>query len=205
MKRILFLEKKGRHDRGVALITVVLVLSLVVGLIVLALSNSMVGRVLSITYMKEKTILQCAQGDLDLANQLLVLGTGDAQKLLGMKADGITVDPEVLGGKDDAQNNLIEEIQGNKDLAFDSVTDAVPDIKINNPNIPTCSTSIDIDFLFHDDGRDVAVQDFSEYHTPTGGVACGEGDFYSITALTTSTVGSSTSLVRSGYYKCASG
>ncbi len=196
------------REEGVALIAVVLLISLVVGSIVIALTNSTVGRVLTSTQLRAKTTLECGQGDLDLANQLLVMGTRDVGSLgiqvgdkpPGAQPAGVQVDMGRAGGDPD-QNDFAEELVGGEEgtaLGSDNVANN-PDIVITtNPN---CITNIDIDFLFHHRLNQAEVDEASKYHTATGGTVCEEGDFYSITALTQGAAGSG-SRVRSAFYKC---
>jgi hypothetical protein len=199
-------------ERGVALMAVVLVASLVVGLVLMALTNSTIGRFLTSTHRQQKAVFSCAEGDLEVVTLLLTskdvykaanaVGTfvdkGGAQQAV------IWVDPAMAGG-DTLLADFSEELQS-ADLAGDDV-ETSPDMKIQNQNAPDCVTSIDVDYLGRRSSRgnyQGAAKSATGYHEPgVMGMACPDGLFYAITAVTQGP-NQFFSRVQSGFYMCPS-
>lgn len=178
------------RENGMALITVILVGSLVVGLILMALTNSRMGSLLTSGHLKSKTAFSCAEGDLDTVTQLF-----QERVDLSVNTPNITFNAD-----------LVAEYHGT--LIVDDVLDPTPNIVITDPDHPGCATSVDIDFL----GKkrpDDTVPDESPgqgdandgYAHLVLGTACIDGDYYSIVAVTTGPNGYQ-SRVQSFYYQC---
>ena len=170
MKRLSF---SNRDDRGMAIISVVLVVALALALFVMAFTNSMVGKFVTETHRTARTVAECSHGDLALANQILMQMTspGELPSLPGW------VTPNA---------NLVAEIGGDASLAGDNVNTPPANLTItNNPAYPACVTSVDVDYLFRDKGGDgTAAAGNDGYHSAGAGTLCEPGDFYSITAVT---------------------
>ncbi len=221
MKHNCFLHKQ---EKGVALITVVLVTALVVGLVAMALTNGMIGKVLTQTYRTERTFLQCSQGDLELANRLLVMGIertlapgqfgnvqAASQDTNAIANTVIVVDNATVNGPPGPEFDFIEELHKNGTppeqaaLAADTVLDPnpnanTPDIVIRKVETPNCTTNIDIDYLF----TKVAASGYSldEGLMPAGylgGVSCVQGDIFSVVAVTRNNATGAQSVVRSAF------
>jgi hypothetical protein len=213
-----------REEKGVALITVVLVTALVVGLIVMALTNGMIGRVLTQTYRTERTFLQCSQGDLELANRLLVMGIegtlvpgqfGDvqvaSQNMNDIVNTVIVVDNSTVNGPPGPVFDFIEELH--KDgtpveqaaLSADTVLNPAPgantpDIVIRKIETPNCTTNIDIDYLFRKvDSSGYALDEGLMSTGQLGGATCAHGDIFSVVAVTRNNATGAQSVVRSAF------
>lgn len=176
MKKVPFFS--GR-DRGVALITVVLTMTLVLALFVMAFTNAMIGDAVTQTYVKGRMSAQCGQAALAVANQILV-------KSLSKSEAGLTTWPgNILIDKGSGLSADTDKKDGTRRV--DSAT-STPDVIINpNPQNPNdlCASLVDVDFLFHDEPAGEEITLFRNYHAASGGKACSEGDFYSIIAVST--------------------
>jgi len=197
MRRFLFFSK---GDGGVALIAVVFTVALVLALFVMAFKNALVGKLVTDRQLDRRLAMQCGQAALVIANGILV--QAEDSGTLPENPPGVTINRKNgneggLPGQDATVINLIEEFRGSHDLAADSPLTA-NDIKIEAGN---CTTYVDIDFLSHDSspGEDGAI--FMEYHGAAGGTACGDGNFYSVVAVT-QMAGRSETTVNSAFHKC---
>lgn len=184
-------------ERGVALIAVVLTVALVLGLFVMTFTNGIIGQVVTANHVIARTSAQCGQEAIAITNQILIktVTKGILPAVpAGVIINLITDDPDVAA-ENAGMNNFIEEVRaGNKKLAEDTPI-AIPLPAPGNPapaankanitvNRPPCTTLVDVDYLFNDKGDGYSQETFDKYTSPTGGTACGEGTFYSITAVT---------------------
>ncbi len=217
MKKSLFFNAE---EKGVALIGVVLTSALVLGLFFMAFTNAIIGNVVSQNQEKIVQSKDCGRQALAIANQVLV------QVYRNGNVDGFpngvritrvndTVETNVnarVAVQNPLLDNIVEEIQSNPWLAIDSPIQGVAPPAVYAPNITItlggCVADVDIDFLFHDaqaEGED--EQHLNASHSTVGGTACGEGDFYAITAVTrmVNNVGVPTGISttsNSAFYKC---
>ncbi len=206
MKKILFSKHevkqgaKQQGDRGVAIIAVILTITLVTALFVMSFTNGLIGKLVTQTHSRGRAAAQCAQGSFEIANAMLVqiASTGIVTMATGLPA-GVTI---VINDPD----GLVNESRrtGNKTMMVSGKFLSADDPKVN-PDITVtagpCITKVDIDYVLHDGDAPGEERTFAAaYHAPIGGTACAEGDFYSMTAVTTNGASSVTS--RSAYFKC---
>ena len=168
-----FLKRNG-GDRGMAIIPVVLTTALVLALFVMAFTNSMIGKIVTETHRRTRTVAECAHGDLALSGQIL----------LQMDDAGT---PPALPAWVIVNNVLAAEIRGGN-IALANVNDRVnfnPNITMTNPAYPGCVTNVDIDYLFYDKSGGTAEEGITGSNASTGGALCEPGAFYAITAVAT--------------------
>jgi hypothetical protein len=209
-----------RVETGAALMAVVLVSSLVIGLVLLALTNSTIGRFLTSTHRKQKEVLSCAEGDMEVVTRLLTAddlfesaqaaGTFSSTTTITNKRDVIWVDTGMSEG-DPYVLDLAEELR-HAGMSGDDVL-VNPDMTIQNQSTPDCLTDIDVDFLgkrgslVGSGGMSAVANETILYHDQTsggsGGTACSDGIFYNITAVTRGR-NEIRSKVQSSFYKCPS-
>lgn len=205
----------SRGNRGAALLIVVMTVVLTMALFVMAITNSMIGHVVTRNHLQGRTSAQCSQGYLSVAHNVLVQTSQLGSAAINTLPTGITIDrtmdhPDIangLGGEEPTLNDFIEEVGRNNALAVDDLVvgtngNGIPDITIAPGFVNGCGAAdIDIDFLFHDVAPGEEAGSLVAYHNATGGVACGEGDFYSVTVVMRQNDAGS-SPVRSAYFKC---
>ena len=177
------------NQQGVALITMMLMSFLVVGLVLMSLTNSMVGKALTSTHLGSRINMQCAEGNLDMGEAIfLSVFSGE------VTGSGTTVDQNFL-------NRLTLADADTEGMATTS------DITIADPNNGTCTTGVNVKLISRmtsslSPGTN-AEKSANEYH-PSGGSgrACEQGDLYNINSITNSALGQAN--IRSVYYKCPS-
>ena len=178
-------------ERGVALITVVLMSFLVIGLITLALTTGMMGNVLTSAYNTERASMQCAQGDIERANQLLQMASSG--NLDSSQSLDIVLNPDFIA--EIASSSLL--------LAAADAFDNGPDITIGaSANRPNCITAIDIDYLYTRDARPGEPANQGLWGSAVAGTRCFDGNVFSVIAVTANQAAGMQSTVQSAFYQC---
>jgi len=192
------------NQKGVALITMMLVSFLVVGLVFMSLTNSMVGKTLTSTHLGSRINMQCAEGNLDIGEAIFlsvfsaaVTESGTSVPSGEVTGSGTVVDENLL-------NKLILAVP--EGTAVTGGTATTSDITINDPNNGNCATGVNVNLVYDMTssalpGTSAPGAD-SEYHRSGGGRACNNGSLYDINSITNSALGQSN--IRSVYYKCPS-
>lgn len=189
------------NERGAALITMMLISFLIVGLVLMSLTNSMVGKSLTSTHLIRTVNTQCAEGNLDMGEAIFLSVV--ANNMTGLEK---TVNQRKDGG-DPLVNDFLEEIDlvaGTGEAAGVTLSTSTANIVINDPS-NNCTTSVDVDFIYSMTSRAVAGASapgaVSGHHRSIAGRACADGDLYDINTTTTGT-STGQSVMRSVYYKC---
>lgn len=189
------------NEKGVALITMILLSVLVVGLVLMALNNGMVGMNLSNAHLTGKRNVECGEGSQEIGTEMITYLEENSTN----PHPKIKIDPELKPGN----ATLQQELRGELDASEESNVIAT-DISIEDPDKPDCQTDVDIDYLHNrknqrnlpgGDAEDAMVL---AYHKPVFGRGCDDGTYYNIATETTNTATATLqqSIIRSVYYKC---
>jgi len=207
----------GRGERGVALVTMMLLSVLVVGLVLMALTNGMVGKSLTSAHLTRIGNVQCAEGNHAMGEALLLYveqfadTNGKVVDPGGTVSVGTTTEKVVtintmttaIGGASDTTNDLFQEIRSE----VEDQESTTSDILIINPNNPDCKTAVDIDYLSSGSvskgGGDKEYGMAVGYADGSTGKACDNGTLYNILTTTTNVSVGGESTIRSVYYKCS--
>ena len=177
MRNLLFFRRGEKsEEKGIVLIAVILVSTLVMALFVMSFSNAIIGRFVVQAHSDKTQAKQCAEGAFAITHK--VIGELQATNLPVTKEfsmplpAGVTIrDPVSL---------------------YNKIRNIAPGGPNNNPDITiVCgpgagsTTNVDIEFLFDRSRASEGEHAFAlEYHRSTGGTVSG-GIFYYITAVTT--------------------
>jgi len=202
------------NEKGVALITMMLMSLLVVGLVLMAITNGMVGKTLTSSHLRDRRNVQCAEGNLNMGEAVFLsvfrdgaqsLATAPGAATLAGEA-GLFVDASMQAG-DTTFSDLDEEMRGLVDTTEGLPNANRPDMTIRDPNNPNCATAVDVDFVYSKQGGGsvagaAVAESANEYHVLIGGAACDNGTLYNINTNTTSNITAAQSTIRSVYNKC---
>jgi Tfp pilus assembly protein PilX len=187
-----------KNERGIALVTITLIIILVTAIIAMALNISEIEINLASTNRRTTQGFHAAESGAELSIPV-IQDTLDQNAIPTYASSGVVVDPRNVIGSTSIPD-FVEELASGVGSLNDSAK--------SNPNITITSISgqtvqVDVDYEGPVDLAGSEFQDFAiGYHRKTGGTGCASGTLYYIDSLANGPV-KTQSDVGSAYFNCS--